>query len=94
MGKPVVVTDLGGLGETLMPAATGWLVEPGDAGALAYALELALAMPDDARARLALRARRFVTRSFSLEQMGDATMKVYRELLEGRGSDADDELVR
>jgi glycosyltransferase involved in cell wall biosynthesis len=88
MGKPVVVTDLGGLGETLMPAATGWLVEPGDAGALAYALELALAMPDDARARLALRARRFVTRSFSLEQMGDATMKVYRELLEDLPADA------
>jgi glycosyltransferase involved in cell wall biosynthesis len=83
MGKPVIVTDLGGLGETLMPAATGWLVGPGDADALAHALELALAMPDEARARLAVRARRFVTRSFSLEQMGDATMKVYRELLDG-----------
>ena len=42
MGRPVMVTDLGGLGETLMPAATGWLVEPGDADALAHALELAL----------------------------------------------------
>jgi glycosyltransferase involved in cell wall biosynthesis len=92
MGRPVVVTDVGGLGETLMPAATGWLVEP-DAGALANALELALAMPEEARARLAVRARRFVTRNFSLEQMGDATLKVYRELLEGRLADADDEFV-
>ena len=90
MGKPVVVTDLGGLGETLMPAATGWLVGPGDADALAHALELALAMPDEARARLAVRARRFVTRSFSLEQMGDATMKVYRELLDGLPPDSNE----
>lgn len=89
MGKPVVVTDVGGLGETLMPAATGWLVEPDDPDALANALELALAMPDAARARLAARARRFVMRHFSLEQMGEATMQVYRELLEGHPPDGD-----
>jgi glycosyltransferase involved in cell wall biosynthesis len=94
MGKPVIVTDLGGLGETLMPAATGWLVEPGDADALAHALELALAMPDEARARLAVRARRFVTRSFSLERMGDATMKVYRELLDGLPPDVNEGPLR
>lgn len=90
MGKPVVATDVGGLGETLIAAATGWLVEPDHADTLAQALELALAMPDEARARLALRARRFATRNFSLEQTGDATMQVYRELLEGLPPDADD----
>jgi glycosyltransferase involved in cell wall biosynthesis len=89
LGRPVVVMDVGGLGETMMPAATGWLVEPDDAEALAHALELALAMPDEARARLAVRARRFVIRKFSLERMGDATMQVYRELLEGLPPDAD-----
>ena len=83
MGKPVVVTDIGGLGETLMPAATGWLVPPDDVDELARALQLALAMPDGARARLADRARRFVLRSFTLEQMGRGTLAVYRELLEG-----------
>jgi glycosyltransferase involved in cell wall biosynthesis len=93
MGRPAVVMNVGGLGETVMPAATGWLVEPKDPGALAGALELALAMPEEARARLAVRARRFVTRNFSLAQMGDATMQVYRELLDGRPVDADDELV-
>jgi glycosyltransferase involved in cell wall biosynthesis len=91
LGRPVVVTDVGGLGEMLMPAATGWLVRPGDADDLATALELALAMPETVRARLAVRARRFVTRNFSLEQTGDATIRVYRELLEGRASDIDDE---
>jgi glycosyltransferase involved in cell wall biosynthesis len=84
MGKPVIASDVGGLGETLMPAATGWLVPPGRADALAAVLELALAMPDDARARLARRARRFVSRHFGIEQMGRQTLAVYRELLEER----------
>ncbi|MGH6920997.1 MAG: glycosyltransferase family 4 protein, partial [Geminicoccaceae bacterium] len=45
LGKPVVATDVGGLGETLMPAATGWLVPADNPAELARALELALAMP-------------------------------------------------
>jgi glycosyltransferase involved in cell wall biosynthesis len=89
MGKPVIATGVGGLGETLMPAATGWLIEPDDPDALVDALELALAMPEDVRARLAVRARRFVTRNFSLEQTGEATLQVYRELLAVRAPDAD-----
>ena len=89
MGRPVIATDCGGLGETLMPAATGWLVPPDDVGELAHALQLALTMPDDARARLALRARRFVTRNFTLERMGKSTLAVYRELLEGREPETD-----
>lgn len=87
MGKPVILTDVGGLGETLMRAATGWLIEPDDADALADALELALTMPGEVRARLAARARHFVARNFSLEQTGEATMRVYRELLEGCAPD-------
>jgi glycosyltransferase involved in cell wall biosynthesis len=89
MGKPVIATDIGGLGETLMPAATGWLVPPGDIDELTRALQLALAMPQDARARLATRARRFVMRRFTVEQMGRRTLAVYRELLEGVEPDAD-----
>jgi glycosyltransferase involved in cell wall biosynthesis len=89
MGKPVIATDIGGLGETLMPAATGWLVPPGDVDELTRALQLALAMPEDARKRLAVRARRFVLRRFTLEQMGKGTLAVYRELLEGGEPDAD-----
>jgi glycosyltransferase involved in cell wall biosynthesis len=85
LGRPVVATHLGGLGETLMPAATGWLVPPDNPAELARALELALAMPDDARARLAARSRRLVERRFSIEHMAESTMAVYRELL---GADA------
>jgi glycosyltransferase involved in cell wall biosynthesis len=81
LGRPVVATDIGGLGETLMPAVTGWLVPPDNPAELAHALELALAMPDDARARLAVRARGLVQRLFSIERMAESTMAVYRELL-------------
>ena len=82
MGKPVIVTDMGALSETIMPAATGWVVPPNNADELAQALDLALAMPDDARERVATRARNFVERSFTLDRMGHKTMAVYRELLQ------------
>lgn len=89
MGRPVIATDVGGLGETLMPMATGWLLPPDDVDELTHALELALAMPDDARVRLATRARRFVLRHFTLERMGEATLDLYRELLDAGSRDAE-----
>ncbi len=84
MGRPVIATDDWGLSETIMPAATGWLVHPNDVDHLANALDLALAMPEDARARLEARSRRFVDRHYSLVRMGKSTVSVYRELIEGR----------
>jgi glycosyltransferase involved in cell wall biosynthesis len=94
LGRPVVATDVGGLGETLMPAATGWLVPPDNPGELARALELALAMPEDARARLADRARRLVQRHFTVERMAESTIAVYRELLDQEVSAAADAPAR
>jgi glycosyltransferase involved in cell wall biosynthesis len=89
MGKPVIVTDVGGLSETVMPAATGWLVPPDQPRDLAAALDLALAMPEDARTRLAQRSRRFIDRHYTIQRMGKKTMAVYRELLDGRRPSAD-----
>ena len=57
MGKPVIVTDNGALAESVMPAATGWLVPPDDPDELARALDLALSLEEDVRQRLAARAR-------------------------------------
>ena len=64
-----------------MPAATGWLVPPDDPDELARALDLALSMDDEARRRLASRARAFVGAEFGLEPMCDRTLAVYRELI-------------
>ena len=83
MGKPVVVTDVGGLGETLMVAATGWLVRPDDPAELAWALDLALSMPPEPRERLAQRARSWVVDHFTAERMCRQTLQVYREVLGG-----------
>ena len=81
MGKPVIVANQGALAECVMPAATGWLVPPNDPVELARALELALAMDEDSRRRLAGRARQFVCGEFSLEAVSARTMAVYRELI-------------
>lgn len=81
MGKPVIVTNIGGLGETVMPASTGWLIPPDDPVELAWALERALALEADVRLRLAARARAYVQKNFSAKAMGARTLAVYRELL-------------
>ena len=81
MGKPVIVTNQGALGESVLPAATGWLVPPDDPDELARALELALAMDAGARQRLAVRARAFVLDEFGLDPMCARTLGVYRELV-------------
>ena len=45
MGRPVIASDLGGPVETVEHGVTGWRVPPGDADALAAAIEAALALP-------------------------------------------------
>lgn len=81
MGKPVILGDVGALGEAVLPAATGWLVQPGDTAELAWSLERALAMEQPTRERLAERARGFVMREYSIEQSARRTIAVYRELV-------------
>ncbi|MEZ5825954.1 MAG: glycosyltransferase [Geminicoccaceae bacterium] len=77
----MIVTNIGGLPETVMPAATGWLVEPDNPDELAWALDLALSMEKDVRERLADRARHFVAEELSIDQMSRRTLDVYRELV-------------
>jgi glycosyltransferase involved in cell wall biosynthesis len=82
MGKPVIVTDSGALAESVMPAATGWVVPPDDPDELARALDLALSLEEGVRQRLAARARAFVLNERGLEPMCARTLAVYRELLQ------------
>ena len=81
MGKPVVVSHMGALPETVMPASTGWLIKPDDPDELAWALDLALSMEGDVKERLAERARAFVVEELSIEQMCRRTIDIYRELV-------------
>lgn len=89
LGRPVVVSDLGAVPETVLappdvPASerTGWRVAPNDAVALADALREALTLPPEARTALAARARDHVLRHFSLEAMTGATLGIYRRVLQ------------
>jgi glycosyltransferase involved in cell wall biosynthesis len=81
MGKPVIVTHQGALSESVMPAATGWLLPPDDPDELAKALDLALSMDEAVRRRLAMRARGFIVNEFGMEPMCARTLGVYRELV-------------
>lgn len=81
MGRPVIATDHGGAAETVEHGTTGWRVPPGDAAALAAAIDRALALPITDRLALGERARAAVLARFTTERMQAATLDVYRELL-------------
>jgi glycosyltransferase involved in cell wall biosynthesis len=85
IGKPVIAPNHGAAPEILLPEVTGWLVPPSDPPALARALEKALDMDTTARERLAQAAIARVRENFTTRKMCDATIGVYRELLDGRG---------
>ena len=65
MGRPVVATDHGGARETIVPGETGWLVPPGDAAALAAAIDAGAGARARRRAQaLGRRAIAHVAREF------------------------------
>jgi glycosyltransferase involved in cell wall biosynthesis len=82
MGRPVIASDLGGPVETVEHGVTGWRVPPGDADALAAAIEAALGLDEDARAGLAHRARSAVLRHYTSAAMQEATLDVYEAVLD------------
>jgi rhamnosyl/mannosyltransferase len=80
-GKPVVSSDLStGVRSVNAHGRTGWLVPPGDADALARALNLLLD-DDDLRATLGKAARERVEREFTAERMIARTREVYAQVV-------------
>jgi glycosyltransferase involved in cell wall biosynthesis len=77
-GVPVVATRIGGVAEILEDGRQGILVPPGDADALAAALESLLA--DPARRRNLGEAGKVRAEEFSMERMIRRTEEVYHEL--------------
>ncbi|WP_445680120.1 glycosyltransferase family 4 protein [Radicibacter daui] len=80
MERLVIATNIGAPPEVIAPG-TGWLVPPGDAPALADALEEALSVSPDRRSQMARQARAFVCENFTREAMVNRTLGVYSELL-------------
>jgi glycosyltransferase involved in cell wall biosynthesis len=79
-GVATVATATDGARELIADGVTGKLVPLNDADSLANAI-LQLLRNDEERARLSERARVDSRARFSLEQMVEATEKVYREVL-------------
>lgn len=81
-GKPIVATDVGGIGEAVANGETGLLVSPENPDELAGAIRTLL---DDTnlRERMQKAARQRYERWFSLENMVHQTIAVYRELVNG-----------
>lgn len=77
---PLVASAVGGLREVVQHGENGFLIEPGDARALQdYTCRL-LAQPG-LRERLGREGRRYVERTFSLEQMVEGNWALYQEVL-------------
>ena len=81
MARPVIATDHGGSAETVEHGGTGWRVPPGDAVALAAAIDHVLAMPPERAAAMGARARGSVLAHYTTARMQAATLDVYREVL-------------
>ncbi|HXI86703.1 MAG TPA: glycosyltransferase family 4 protein, partial [Parvularculaceae bacterium] len=80
MGKPVIASDHGGARETIVHGETGLLVAPGEAGALAEAINRLQSMDAEARAAMGARAKERAAKLFSLEAMQRATLEAYHSL--------------
>lgn len=81
LGRPVIASDHGGAKETVIENETGWLVPPGDPGALAVAIERAIGLDEKRRAVLAEKAIANVREHFSVDAMCRKTLDVYDEVL-------------
>jgi glycosyltransferase involved in cell wall biosynthesis len=80
LGRLVIGSDHGGPRETVVPGGTGWLTPPGDADALAAAIDTALTLAPEARERLVAAAAAHVRANYSKETMCRATLAVYDEV--------------
>jgi len=81
MGRITIATDHGGARETILPNETGFLVPPGNAPALARAIDTALDMPTEARIAWGRNARDHIQAHYSIAAMQQAVLNVYAELL-------------
>lgn len=81
MAKPVIATDHGGARETVLTNVSGFLVPPGDAEALARALERVIATPPHGRVNMGMAGRAHIIRNYSRERMCNETIELYRALI-------------
>ncbi len=82
-GRPVVVTGVGGLPESVEEDGNGYIVPPKDPPALAAALARIIADPEKAE-RFGRRSQELARTRFSWERAARLTQEVYARLLSAR----------
>jgi glycosyltransferase involved in cell wall biosynthesis len=80
-GTPIVGFDTGGLRDTVREGATGYLVPPADAPAMAAALRRVLTDPD-LRARLGAESRRIAVAEYGLALQAERYERLYEAVVE------------
>jgi glycogen(starch) synthase len=85
MGRPAIVSDVGGLPEVVDHGQTGIAVKPDDEHALAIAIQRLSADRGEVR-RLGANARRRAIASFDFNTMVDRYESLFRETLAARAS--------
>ena len=80
MARMVIAADHGGARETIRDGDTGLLFPPGDAEALAAAIDRALYLPLEARIAWGRHARAVVSEDYSVAAMQAAMLAVYAGL--------------
>ena len=83
LGRPVVATNVGGVGDAVQHEQTGLLVPPDDPPALAAAIERLLDDKELSR-RLGAHAREFAVSRCSVEAMIDSYSTIYTEAVAAR----------
>jgi glycosyltransferase involved in cell wall biosynthesis len=81
-GLPVVTTDVGGIADIVVPGRSGFLIPPGDGGALADALK-PLVADAGLRARMGACARARAEHHFDARKNVARTVAAVREVLTG-----------
>ncbi|WP_127130165.1 glycosyltransferase [Georgenia sp. SYP-B2076] len=84
-GRPVVASAVGGMLDTVEHGATGLLVPPRDAAAVAQALQTLLADPA-LRSRFGARARRRAVARYGWDRVARATERAYAPLVAACGA--------
>jgi glycosyltransferase involved in cell wall biosynthesis len=87
-GLPCIATRVGDVPQMISDGESGRVVPPGDAAALARALEELLEAEPEARAALGRRARAEVEKRWQLPAVAEQHLALYRELAARRGAAA------
>lgn len=80
MGRSVVVSNIGGIKETIIPGETGWPIEPNNVDQLTSTLHMILSFSLEERLKRAKLAREHIEKNFSLASMGEKIINIYNQL--------------